>query len=66
MLDMIHDMACTETGYAYASMLADAGYMHRKLILDKKSSDIASLWASMETKSNEALNTLLESYSAVK
>jgi len=66
MLDMIHDMACTETGYAYASMLANAGYMHRTLILDKKSSDLASLWASMETKSNEALNTLLESYCAVK
>ncbi|MBQ8642762.1 MAG: hypothetical protein IJ480_11170 [Clostridia bacterium] len=65
LIDAIHDLAYTETGYAYASMTQSAGYMHRTLI-DNKSGNIASQWASIQTKAEEALDTLIESYSELE
>lgn len=65
LIDHIHDLAYTETGYAYASMTQNAGYMHR-ILIDNKSGNIASQWASIQTKAEEALATLIESYSALE
>lgn len=65
LIDLIHDAAYTETGYAYASMTASAGYMHRNLMGDK-SSNIVSKWASIQSKAEEALATLIESYSELE
>lgn len=63
-IDMIHDHAYTETGYAYASMIESAGYMHR-LLIDAKSADITSKWASMKQKAEQALKKLIENASDV-
>ncbi len=65
LIDHIHDLAYTETGYAYASMTESAGYMHRSLI-DAKSGNIASQWAKIQTKAESALATLIESYSELE
>lgn len=65
LIDLIHDVAYTETGYAYASMTADAGYMHR-LLMDEKSANIVSKWASIQSKAEEAMAKLIESYSELE
>lgn len=65
LIDLIHDAAYTETGYAYASMTASAGYMHRSL-MNEKSSNIVSKWASIQSKAEEAMATLIESYSELE
>ncbi|MBR4961128.1 MAG: hypothetical protein IKY52_09545 [Clostridia bacterium] len=65
LIDSIHDLAYTETGYAYASMTESGGYMHRSLI-DKKSGNIASQWASIQSKADAALAKLIETYSGLE
>lgn len=65
LIDLIHDIAYTETGYAYASMTADAGYMQRSL-MGEKSANIVSKWASIQSKAEEAMAKLIESYSELE
>lgn len=65
LIDRIHDLAYTETGYAYASMTANAGYMHRSLI-DAKNSNLASQWATIQKQAETALATLIESYTELE
>ena len=65
MIDLIHDHAFTDTGYVYASQIADAGYMQRTLLGAKKK-DIASQYAKIETKAQTALSKLIEIYSGLE